>query len=156
MFFTRLVGVAVGVVLATSLSQLLVSNVWTDFPALPGTSFCGARNAAGSGELSTYNWERDKALARNEVDQCCLRHDYCDRPPFDVNRAKRSIAVFPGFYVGHCDCDDALLDCLRDAKPAGLATIVQGIFSFSFCYHGKQGDGIKLEWLLWRTMQRHT
>ena len=149
LWLTPWVGAAVAV---CSLAAVLAS-VWPTFPAVPGTYHCGARNA-GSGELSTYDWERDKLLVENEVDSCCLKHDYCDRAPFDVERTKRSIAVVPGFFVGECSCDDDLLDCLLHARPKTLATVVRGIFSLSICYQRTQGDGVEFEWLLWRTMKR--
>ena len=116
--------------------------------AVPGAPFCGARNTGFNG-LSKYDWERDQQLIQNEVDRCCLLHDYCDRSPFDPERKKKSIAIFPGLFIGHCACDHALLECLSEARPTFLAAVVRGIFSLSMCYRRNEARKVTFEPLLW-------
>ncbi|XP_028662418.2 uncharacterized protein proca1 [Erpetoichthys calabaricus] len=85
----------------------------------PGTLWCGVGNNA-----DTYDHLGDFA----ETDKCCREHDHCKFVihPFTSKYGYRN---FRWHTVCHCDCDNALKECLRNVNDTSSRVIGQAFFN---------------------------
>ncbi|XP_007485661.1 protein PROCA1 [Monodelphis domestica] len=85
----------------------------------PGTLWCGAGNNAESYEqLGEYV----------ETDRCCRAHDQCQHVihPFAVGYGHHN---FRWHTISHCDCDERLKECLRQADDDASRAVGQAFFN---------------------------
>ncbi|XP_026233281.1 uncharacterized protein proca1 [Anabas testudineus] len=96
----------------------------------PGTLWCGAGNMADN-----YDQLGDFA----ETDSCCRTHDHCPHVihAFSSNYGHTN---FKWHSICHCDCDNALKDCLRKVNDTSSRVVGQAFFNvigvpcFEFVY----------------------
>ncbi|KAK2847469.1 hypothetical protein Q5P01_010468 [Channa striata] len=96
----------------------------------PGTLWCGAGNMADD-----YDQLGDFA----ETDSCCRTHDHCPNVihAFSSNYGHIN---FKWHSICHCDCDNALKDCLRKVNDTASRVVGQAFFNvigvpcFEFVY----------------------
>ncbi|XP_074496058.1 uncharacterized protein proca1 [Sebastes fasciatus] len=96
----------------------------------PGTLWCGAGNMADHyGQLGNFA----------ETDSCCRTHDHCPHVihAFSSNYGHTN---FKWHSICHCDCDNALKDCLRKVNDTSSRVVGQAFFNvigvpcFEFAY----------------------
>ncbi|KAF7644704.1 hypothetical protein LDENG_00217350 [Lucifuga dentata] len=85
----------------------------------PGTLWCGAGNMADH-----YNQLGEFA----ETDSCCRIHDHCPHV-IHAFSSKYGHANFKWHSICHCDCDNALKDCLRKVNDTTSRVIGQAFFN---------------------------
>uniref|UniRef100_A0A3P9KLC0 phospholipase A2 n=1 Tax=Oryzias latipes TaxID=8090 RepID=A0A3P9KLC0_ORYLA len=96
----------------------------------PGTLWCGAGNMADH-----YNQLGEFA----QTDSCCRTHDHCQHVihPFSSNFGYTN---FKWLSISHCDCDEALKECLRKVNDTSSRVVGQAFFNvltvpcFEFAY----------------------
>ncbi|KAJ8391429.1 hypothetical protein AAFF_G00089030 [Aldrovandia affinis] len=96
----------------------------------PGTLWCGAGNIAD-------HYEHLGEFA--ETDSCCRVHDHC---PYVIHpfSSKFGYTNFKWHSICHCDCDNALKDCLRKVNDTSSRVVGQAFFNvievpcFEFAY----------------------
>ncbi|XP_020364060.1 uncharacterized protein LOC109909428 [Oncorhynchus kisutch] len=96
----------------------------------PGTLWCGAGNMAD-------NYDHLGEFAA--TDSCCRVHDYC---PYVIHAfsSKYGYTNFKWHPLSHCDCDDALKECLRKVNDTSSRVVGQAFFNvievpcFQFIY----------------------
>ncbi|XP_029301559.1 uncharacterized protein proca1 [Cottoperca gobio] len=85
----------------------------------PGTLWCGAGNMADHyGQLGEFA----------ETDSCCRIHDHCPHVihAFSSNYGHTN---FKWHSICHCDCDNALKDCLRKVNDTSSRVVGQAFFN---------------------------
>ncbi|KAJ7995597.1 hypothetical protein DPEC_G00246240 [Dallia pectoralis] len=85
----------------------------------PGTLWCGAGNMADNyHELGEFA----------ATDSCCRVHDHCPYVihPFSSNYGYTN---FKWHSLSHCDCDNALKDCLRKVNDTSSRVVGQAFFN---------------------------
>ncbi|XP_044057146.1 uncharacterized protein proca1 [Siniperca chuatsi] len=96
----------------------------------PGTLWCGAGNMADHyGQLGEFA----------QTDSCCRTHDHCPHVihAFSSNYGHTN---FKWHSICHCDCDNALKDCLRKVNDTSSRVVGQAFFNvigvpcFDFVY----------------------
>ncbi|XP_034557173.1 uncharacterized protein proca1 [Notolabrus celidotus] len=96
----------------------------------PGTLWCGAGNMAD-------NYDQLGEFA--ETDSCCRIHDHCPHV-IHAFSSKYGYTNFKWHSVCHCDCDNALKDCLRGVNDTSSRVVGQAFFNvigvpcFEFAY----------------------
>ncbi|KAM9733183.1 uncharacterized protein proca1 [Menidia menidia] len=96
----------------------------------PGTLWCGAGNMAD---------RYDQLGEFADTDSCCRTHDHCPHVihAFSSNYGHTN---FKWHSVCHCDCDNALKDCLRNVNDTSSRVVGQAFFNvigvpcFDFVY----------------------
>ncbi|KPP60180.1 hypothetical protein Z043_121839, partial [Scleropages formosus] len=96
----------------------------------PGTLWCGAGNIADS-----YDHLGEFA----ETDSCCRIHDHC---PYVIQAFSHNFGYtnFKWHSISHCNCDNALKDCLRKVNDTSSRVVGQAFFNvievpcFDFTY----------------------
>uniref|UniRef100_A0A4W5LTS7 phospholipase A2 n=1 Tax=Hucho hucho TaxID=62062 RepID=A0A4W5LTS7_9TELE len=96
----------------------------------PGTLWCGAGNMAD-------NYDHLGEFAA--TDSCCRVHDHC---PYVIHAfsSKYSYTNFKWHPLSHCDCDNALKECLRKVNDTSSRVVGQAFFNvieapcFQFIY----------------------
>ncbi|XP_041097255.1 protein PROCA1 [Polyodon spathula] len=85
----------------------------------PGTLWCGAGNNAD-------NYDHLGEFA--ETDKCCRVHDHCQHTiqPFS---SKYGLRNYRWYMICHCDCDNALKECLRKVNDTASRVIGQAFFN---------------------------
>nr|XP_057937038.1 mediator of DNA damage checkpoint protein 1 [Doryrhamphus excisus] len=85
----------------------------------PGTLWCGAGNMADHYEqLGEYE----------ETDSCCRTHDHCPHVIHALS-SKYGYTNFKWHSICHCDCDEALKDCLRQVNDTSSRVVGQAFFN---------------------------
>ncbi|CDQ81616.1 unnamed protein product [Oncorhynchus mykiss] len=96
----------------------------------PGTLWCGAGNMADN---------YDHLGEFTATDSCCRVHDYC---PYVIHAfsSKYGYTNFKWHPLSHCDCDNALKECLRKVNDTSSRVVGQAFFNvievpcFQFIY----------------------
>ncbi|XP_021443638.2 mediator of DNA damage checkpoint protein 1 [Oncorhynchus mykiss] len=96
----------------------------------PGTLWCGAGNMAD-------NYDHLGEFAA--TDSCCRVHDHC---PYVIHAfsSKYGYTNFKWHPLSHCDCDNALKECLRKVNDTSSRVVGQAFFNvievpcFQFIY----------------------
>ncbi|XP_041732160.1 uncharacterized protein LOC121565827 [Coregonus clupeaformis] len=96
----------------------------------PGTLWCGAGNMAD-------NYDQLGEFAA--TDSCCRVHDHC---PYVIHAfsSKYGYTNFKWHPLSHCDCDNALKECLRKVNDTSSRVVGQAFFNvievpcFQFIY----------------------
>ncbi|XP_047451159.1 uncharacterized protein proca1 [Mugil cephalus] len=96
----------------------------------PGTLWCGAGNMADN---------YDQLGEFPDTDSCCRTHDHCAHVihAFSSNYGYTNFKWYP---ICHCDCDNALKDCLRKVNDTSSRVVGQAFFNvigvpcFEFAY----------------------
>ncbi|XP_005474838.1 uncharacterized protein proca1 [Oreochromis niloticus] len=96
----------------------------------PGTLWCGAGNMADS---------YDQLGEFADTDNCCRIHDHC---PHVIHAFSSNYGYtnFKWHSICHCDCDNALKDCLRKVNDTSSRVVGQAFFNvigvpcFEFAY----------------------
>lgn len=96
----------------------------------PGTLWCGAGNIAD---------HYDQLGEFAETDKCCRVHDYC---PYVIHAFSSNYGYtnFKWHSLSHCDCDNALKECLRQVNDTSSRVVGQAFFNvievpcFEFSY----------------------
>ncbi|XP_067222254.1 uncharacterized protein proca1 [Chanodichthys erythropterus] len=85
----------------------------------PGTLWCGAGNIAD---------HYDQLGEFEETDKCCRVHDHC---PYIIHAfsSKYGYTNFKWHSLSHCDCDNALKECLRDVNDTSSRVVGQAFFN---------------------------
>ncbi|XP_026151501.1 uncharacterized protein proca1 [Mastacembelus armatus] len=85
----------------------------------PGTLWCGAGNMAD---------HYDQLGNFAETDSCCRTHDHCPNVihAFSSNYGYTNFKWYP---ICHCDCDNALKDCLRKVNDTSSRVVGQAFFN---------------------------
>uniref|UniRef100_A0A665T2F8 phospholipase A2 n=1 Tax=Echeneis naucrates TaxID=173247 RepID=A0A665T2F8_ECHNA len=96
----------------------------------PGTLWCGAGNMADNyDQLGTFA----------ETDSCCRTHDHCPHV-IHAFSTKYGYTNFKWHSICHCDCDNALRNCLKRVNDSSSRVIGQAFFNvigvpcFEFVY----------------------
>ncbi|XP_054650282.1 uncharacterized protein proca1 [Dunckerocampus dactyliophorus] len=85
----------------------------------PGTLWCGAGNMADHYEqLGEFE----------ETDSCCRTHDHCPHV-IHAFSTKYGYTNFKWHSICHCDCDEALKDCLRRVNDTSSRVVGQAFFN---------------------------
>lgn len=85
----------------------------------PGTLWCGAgNNAEHYDDLGEFA----------ETDKCCRVHDHCQHTiqPFTSDYGYRN---YRWYMICHCDCDNALKECLREVNDTASRVVGQAFFN---------------------------
>ncbi|XP_072547374.1 uncharacterized protein proca1 [Salminus brasiliensis] len=85
----------------------------------PGTLWCGAGNIAdGYDQLGEFT----------ETDKCCRTHDHC---PHVIHAFSSNYGYtnFKWHSLSHCDCDNALKNCLRVVNDTSSRVVGQAFFN---------------------------
>ncbi|TRZ00963.1 hypothetical protein DNTS_029980 [Danionella cerebrum] len=85
----------------------------------PGTLWCGAGNIADHYEqLGEFQ----------DTDKCCRVHDHC---PYVIHAFSSNYGYtnFKWHSLSHCDCDNALKDCLRFVNDTSSRVVGQAFFN---------------------------
>ncbi|KAA0701844.1 Group 3 secretory phospholipase A2 [Triplophysa tibetana] len=96
----------------------------------PGTLWCGAGNIAA---------HYDQLGEFAETDKCCRVHDHC---PYVIHAFSSNYGYtnFKWHSLSHCDCDNALKECLRLVNDTSSRVVGQAFFNvievpcFEFSY----------------------
>nr|XP_046171601.1 flocculation protein FLO11-like isoform X2 [Oncorhynchus gorbuscha] len=96
----------------------------------PGTLWCGAGNMADN---------YDHLGEFTATDSCCRVHDFC---PYVIHAfsSKYGYTNFKWHPLSHCDCDNALKECLRKVNDTSSRVVGQAFFNvievpcFQFIY----------------------
>ncbi|XP_036415098.1 uncharacterized protein proca1 [Colossoma macropomum] len=85
----------------------------------PGTLWCGAGNIAD---------DYDQLGEFTETDKCCRTHDHC---PHVIHAFSSSYGYtnFKWHSISHCDCDNALKQCLREVNDTSSRVVGQAFFN---------------------------
>ncbi|XP_016321044.1 uncharacterized protein LOC107672398 [Sinocyclocheilus anshuiensis] len=85
----------------------------------PGTLWCGAGNIAD---------HYDQLGEFEETDQCCRVHDHC---PYVIHAFSSNYGYtnFKWHSLSHCDCDNALKECLRLVNDTSSRVVGQAFFN---------------------------
>ncbi|KAF4103969.1 uncharacterized protein proca1 [Onychostoma macrolepis] len=85
----------------------------------PGTLWCGAGNIAD---------HYDQLGEFGETDKCCRVHDYC---PYVIHAFSSNYGYtnFKWHSLSHCDCDNALKECLRLVNDTSSRVVGQAFFN---------------------------
>ncbi|MCJ8739891.1 hypothetical protein PDJAM_G00052500 [Pangasius djambal] len=85
----------------------------------PGTLWCGAGNIADS---------YDQLGEFAETDKCCRTHDHC---PHIIHAfsSKYGFTNFKWHSISHCDCDNAMKQCLRAVNDTSSRVVGQAFFN---------------------------
>ncbi|XP_062328647.1 uncharacterized protein proca1 [Osmerus eperlanus] len=96
----------------------------------PGTLWCGAGNIADDvNQLGVFA----------ETDSCCRVHDHCPHV-IHAFSSKYGYTNFKWLSISHCDCDNAMKDCLRKVNDSSSRVVGQAFFNvmevpcFEFMY----------------------
>ncbi|XP_049431660.1 uncharacterized protein proca1 [Epinephelus fuscoguttatus] len=85
----------------------------------PGTLWCGAGNMAD---------HYDQLGDFEETDSCCRTHDHCPHV-IHAFSSKYGYTNFKWHSICHCDCDNALKDCLRKVNDTSSRVVGQAFFN---------------------------
>ncbi|XP_026992772.2 uncharacterized protein proca1 isoform X1 [Tachysurus fulvidraco] len=85
----------------------------------PGTLWCGAGNIAD-------NYDQLGEFA--ETDRCCRTHDYCPHV-IHAFSSKYGFTNFKWHSISHCDCDNAMKQCLRAVNDTSSRVVGQAFFN---------------------------
>ncbi|KAK3561038.1 hypothetical protein QTP86_025707 [Hemibagrus guttatus] len=85
----------------------------------PGTLWCGAGNIAD-------NYDQLGEFA--ETDKCCRTHDYCPHVIHSFS-SKYGFTNFKWHSISHCDCDNAMKQCLRAVNDTSSRVVGQAFFN---------------------------
>ncbi|XP_059389350.1 uncharacterized protein LOC132122875 [Carassius carassius] len=85
----------------------------------PGTLWCGAGNIAD---------HYDQLGEFEETDKCCRVHDHC---PYVIHAFSSDYGYtnFKWHSLSHCDCDNALKECLRRVNDTSSRVVGQAFFN---------------------------
>ncbi|KAL7848578.1 hypothetical protein SRHO_G00202010 [Serrasalmus rhombeus] len=85
----------------------------------PGTLWCGAGNIAD---------DFDQLGEFTETDKCCRTHDHC---PHVIHAFSSNYGYtnFKWHSISHCDCDNALKQCLREVNDTSSRVVGQAFFN---------------------------
>uniref|UniRef100_A0A8C1MVA8 phospholipase A2 n=1 Tax=Cyprinus carpio TaxID=7962 RepID=A0A8C1MVA8_CYPCA len=85
----------------------------------PGTLWCGAGNIAD---------HYDQLGEFEETDKCCRVHDHC---PYVIHAFSSNYGYtnFKWHSLSHCDCDNALKECLRRVNDTSSRVVGQAFFN---------------------------
>ncbi|KAL7831623.1 hypothetical protein AOLI_G00291710 [Acnodon oligacanthus] len=85
----------------------------------PGTLWCGAGNIAD---------DYDQLGEFTETDKCCRTHDHC---PHVIHAFSSNYGYtnFKWHSISHCDCDNALKQCLREVNDTSSRVVGQAFFN---------------------------
>ncbi|XP_067307169.1 uncharacterized protein proca1 [Pseudorasbora parva] len=85
----------------------------------PGTLWCGAGNIADN---------YDQLGEFEETDKCCRVHDHC---PYIIHAFSSNYGYtnFKWHSLSHCDCDNALKECLRLVNDTSSRVVGQAFFN---------------------------
>nr|QCG75791.1 group III secreted phospholipase A2-C1 [Cyprinus carpio] len=85
----------------------------------PGTLWCGAGNIAD---------HYDQLGEFEETDKCCRVHDHC---PYVIHAFSSNYGYtnFKWHSLSHCDCDNALKECLRLVNDTSSRVVGQAFFN---------------------------
>ncbi|XP_051963551.1 uncharacterized protein proca1 [Xyrauchen texanus] len=85
----------------------------------PGTLWCGAGNIAN---------HYDQLGEFAETDKCCRVHDHC---PYVIHAFSSNYGYtnFKWHSISHCDCDNALKECLRLVNDTSSRVVGQAFFN---------------------------
>ncbi|XP_016137791.1 uncharacterized protein [Sinocyclocheilus grahami] len=85
----------------------------------PGTLWCGAGNIAD---------HYDQLGEFEETDKCCRVHDHC---PYVIHAFSSNYGYtnFKWHPLSHCDCDNALKECLRCVNDTSSRVVGQAFFN---------------------------
>uniref|UniRef100_A0A671SPF6 phospholipase A2 n=1 Tax=Sinocyclocheilus anshuiensis TaxID=1608454 RepID=A0A671SPF6_9TELE len=85
----------------------------------PGTLWCGAGNIAD---------HYDQLGEFEETDKCCRVHDHC---PYVIHAFSSNYGYtnFKWHPLSHCDCDNALKECLRRVNDTSSRVVGQAFFN---------------------------
>uniref|UniRef100_A0A672KCU9 phospholipase A2 n=1 Tax=Sinocyclocheilus grahami TaxID=75366 RepID=A0A672KCU9_SINGR len=91
----------------------------TDGFTYPGTLWCGAGNIAD---------HYDQLGEFEETDKCCRVHDHC---PYVIHAFSSNYGYtnFKWHPLSHCDCDNALKECLRCVNDTSSRVVGQAFFN---------------------------
>ncbi|XP_076833466.1 uncharacterized protein proca1 [Brachyhypopomus gauderio] len=85
----------------------------------PGTLWCGAGNIADDyGQLGDFA----------ETDECCRTHDHCPHV-IHAFSSKYGYTNFKWHSISHCDCDNAMKQCLREVNDTSSRVVGQAFFN---------------------------
>ncbi|KAI4887279.1 hypothetical protein NFI96_021669 [Prochilodus magdalenae] len=85
----------------------------------PGTLWCGAGNIAD---------DYDQLGEFSETDKCCRTHDHCSHV-IHAFSSNYGYTNFKWHSISHCDCDNALKQCLRDVNDTSSRVVGQAFFN---------------------------
>ncbi|KAI5611163.1 hypothetical protein C0J50_4951, partial [Silurus asotus] len=85
----------------------------------PGTLWCGAGNIAD-------NYDQLGEFA--ETDECCRTHDQCPHV-IHAFSSKYGFTNFKWHSISHCDCDNAMKQCLRAVNDTSSRIVGQAFFN---------------------------
>ncbi|KAI5098742.1 hypothetical protein C0J45_10881 [Silurus meridionalis] len=85
----------------------------------PGTLWCGAGNIAD-------NYDQLGEFA--ETDECCRTHDQCPHV-IHAFSSKYGFTNFKWHSISHCDCDNAMKQCLRTVNDTSSRVVGQAFFN---------------------------
>ncbi|XP_053362867.1 uncharacterized protein proca1 [Clarias gariepinus] len=85
----------------------------------PGTLWCGAGNIAD-------NYDQLGEFA--ETDKCCRTHDHCPHV-IHAFTSKYGFTNFKWHSISHCDCDNAMKQCLREVNDTSSRVVGQAFFN---------------------------
>jgi hypothetical protein len=102
-------------------------------PILPNSKFCGVNHAS-----DYVNRSVDMARAYDDVDRCCLLHDYCGHQWGDCR-------ITSEVYLLDCRCTVELKQCLQSTS-GWRSTFLQTVLNLGFCFHNVQRDANGVQW----------